>query len=512
VDEAQPNDEIHVASGVYTDVQTREDLPQVVYIDKTVTIRGGYTTSDWNTYDPQANPTTLDAQGLGRAIVITGTVDPIVDGLRITGGDATGLNGVAGYIENDAGGGIYINLATATITNCVITDNIASTTYYGLGGGLFLHHSESTLNGNTVQNNLAGSGSAVDYRTGHGGGLYLHYSNATLKDNLIQNNRASTTYNGFGGGLFLFYSDATLTDNTIQNNIAGPPGNSPYFGFGGGLQIQGGDAILKDNVIRNNTASAGHSLYHPGQGGGLRIVHSIVTLENNTIQNNTACINGNGDGGGLYSYLFSRVTLSGNRIISNTATISPTAVGRGGGIFFQDNYYLTSINNMIADNHANTEGSGLWLLGQDVLTFSSTLLHNTVADNKTSDSEGQGIYVGNYTILTATNTIIAGHNTGVTTAISSTTTLEGTLWHDNGTNTSGDGTTLIGVVNVYGDPSFVAPLVWDYHINSDSAAACRGVNTDVAVDIDGEPRPSSQPDIGADETTQCFLPLVLGDW
>lgn len=69
VDAANEGDVIKVAAGTYTDlhVRPRADLTttgfvtQVVYISKTVDIRGGYATTNWTTPDPEANPTTLNA-------------------------------------------------------------------------------------------------------------------------------------------------------------------------------------------------------------------------------------------------------------------------------------------------------------------------------------------------------------------------------------------------------------------------------------------------------------------
>ena len=72
VDAATGGEIIKVATGVYTGVQTRTApagydgpttvITQVVYISKTVTIRGGYTTAFTDPPDPETNPTTLDAQ------------------------------------------------------------------------------------------------------------------------------------------------------------------------------------------------------------------------------------------------------------------------------------------------------------------------------------------------------------------------------------------------------------------------------------------------------------------
>jgi len=102
VDDAGEGDVIKVAGGIYTDVQARPApagyngpsvITQVVYVSNTVTIQGGYTTTNWLTPYPITQPTTLDAQGQGRVLLIAGDVSPTIEGLRIKGGDATGLGG-----------------------------------------------------------------------------------------------------------------------------------------------------------------------------------------------------------------------------------------------------------------------------------------------------------------------------------------------------------------------------------------------------------------------------------
>jgi uncharacterized repeat protein (TIGR01451 family) len=599
VDAAGSGGTVKVA-GYCSGVQTRSGLLQTVYVSKTLTIRGGYTTANWVVSDPVANPTTLDALGLGRVMVITGTIAPTVEGLRITGGDAYLLGGgLYGYY--DAGGGIYVYAATATISNCTVYSNTASSVYTGIGGGVFLYGSLGTLTGNTVISNTASSG-----YYGLGGGVALYLSAATLEDNTIQNNiagtngsgwgggvyltdakgatltnntvrgnTASTANWGYGGGIYIEYDAATLVSNTVQSNIA----STLYPGQGGGVSLEGSpstligntiisntasiaaegrgggvnayysDALLENNTIQGNTASMDSS----GWGGGLRIYDSAITLTGNTVANNTASSTGdgwgggvqasfeecsecipvlegnsirgniasatsNGWGGGLHVYGGSApsILLTGNTVVSNTAALSPTATSEGGGVWigdFWDDGTFTMTNNLVAGNHATTAGSGLYVTGSQLGT-TGQLLHNTIADNTASGSDsGQGVYVGQFTTLVFTNTIIAGHaSVGITvTDSTATASLESTLWHGNGLDAGGAGT-LASSANVYGDPAFAAPSSWDYHLTASSLAIDAGVDTDVTTDFEGDTRPQGDGfDIGYDEslfTAQADVSII----
>jgi hypothetical protein len=495
VDAAGHGDVIKVATGVYTGVQAHAGITQVVYISKMVAVRGGYTTTDWVTPDPEANPTTLDAQGLGRVLVISGTITPTVEGLQITGGNATGLGGSSS--EDDAGGGVYVSTATATISGCTVYSNTASTTGMGEGGGLYLYRSTATLVDNTVQGNTASAVSG-----GSGGGLCLWESIATIQGNSVVSNTASTAgLVGLGGGIHVSYSTATIQGNTVTGNIAGLFGS----GTGGGLCLLDSTAVLQGNVVQGNIAGTGGE----GGGGGLILSGGTSTLQSNTIQGNVASTAADGLGGGLY-LIDGDATLTGNTIVSNTAALSPTTTGKGGGLYVIEHHSLTLTNDLVAGNQANTEGSGLWFGSYSTTPTPGRLLHTTIADNA---GGGQGVYVDSYATLAFTNTIIAGHGVGITVTAGSTATLEGTLWHNNGIGTSGAGTIITGAVNVYDDPAFVDPDAGDYHIGSGSAAIDRGVETGIYVDIDGDPRPiGSSFDLGADEwgdIVKCYLSLVL---
>jgi VCBS repeat-containing protein len=237
--------EIKVAEGVYTGVQTRPVplgyvkpaatllITQVVYISRTVAIQGGYTTTNWTTPYPLTQPTTLDAGGLGRAIVIAGNIAPTVEGLGLTNGRAAGLGGDP---EGDAGGGGYVISATATISNCRVFSN-TSPVY---GGGLALRYSASTLIANSVFSNSTGFGS---------GGVDLYASPATLIANSVISNVASR----FGGGMYLYFSDARLTNNVIADNQAGTEGS--------GLYLNGASPRLVHTTIAHNTGGDGSGIF-----------------------------------------------------------------------------------------------------------------------------------------------------------------------------------------------------------------------------------------------------------
>lgn len=329
------DDVVKVSTGTYTGVNDRGGLSQVVYISKTVTIRGGYSTSDWATANPLAQPCTLNAEEQGRVIYITGDITPTIEGLRITGGDAV------------RGGGVYVVTATAVISGNYILNNSA---YYG--GGLYLAHSASVIVSNTVSNNSV----SASWDSG-GGGMYLDYSNAVLRENSITTNTAKHN----GGGLYLHYSDAIVEGNLFSGNAVG-------VYYGGGLYLSHSAATVVSNTITGNTGSWG--------GGGAALSQSPATLEGNIISANSA-----GDGGGLWLY-GSAARVSGNTITNNTGT------SWSGGVRLFESDGAVLIGNTITYNRANNGGGG----GVVVNASDATLIGNVVSSN-TATYMGGGVYL-----------------------------------------------------------------------------------------------------------------------
>jgi parallel beta-helix repeat protein len=534
VDVAGQGDVIKVAAGVYSDVNTYGGQAQVVYITKTITIRGGYTTTtDFaGPPDPSANPTMLDARGNGRVVFATGSnTSATLEGLHLTGGDTTGLTPDAGggfcaeevayallqdnWIHHntaDIGGGVYIHRSdSSSISSSRIYTNTARA-----GAGLYLHNTgdpaltDNEVYSNTSTSNGAGAHIASAYYDtrvsgnrfhhnhttggGGGGGLYVKGTNSPwLFDNAIYSNTATSQ----GGGLYLSdCRNTTLISNTIRGNVGTTNGGGIYLGSSDGCTLVGND--ISDNTCTTIT------------GGGIFVNSSdYLILEDNQIHGNVADVE---RGGGIFFTSCKDATLSGNAIYSNTATgggglffwyaqgatvannkvYGNTAYG-GGGIQLQGGNDITLLNNVLWENQSTGLGAGI--KADDT---GARLLHSTIA---LSRGNGDGIAVLGGT-LEMSNTILAGNSIGVVAYTNCTATLAGTLWGDgawaNGSDWSGAGTVITGTTNHWGDPDFLDAGAGDFHIGPASDAIDRGVDAGVRRDIDGEPRLGT-PDPGVDE-------------
>ncbi|NJN84835.1 MAG: hypothetical protein HC802_22810, partial [Caldilineaceae bacterium] len=104
---------------------------QSVYISMTLTLSGGYTTTDWTTSDPVANPTTIDAADGGRVLRVSAPFPAPVEiaNLILQRGLITGTGS---SIQSD--GGAIHSFYALTLTNVSV---LSSTAASGQGGGLY---------------------------------------------------------------------------------------------------------------------------------------------------------------------------------------------------------------------------------------------------------------------------------------------------------------------------------------------------------------------------------------
>jgi hypothetical protein len=454
VDAAATGDEIRVATGTYTGVQARGSMTQVVYISKTVTVRGGYS-SDLTIWDPDAYPTTLDAQGQGRVVSIVGpSGDSRLEGFVITGGNGAGITASCPVITGQpdgCGGGVFVNNARPVIANNVVTNNV---------GGV----STGTL-------------------STAGGGLCLSFADGSvITGNLIISNTASLGNRGVGGGVVLYYPyDVVMESNQVISNVATVHDSLP--GHGGGLAVYGSGAAatIRNNRIVGNRTNGGGTR----QGAGIYHWSGSSHFEGNQVV-------GNYGGTAVCLARHDMARFESNQVVDNNTSVGIEVVN--GGITGP-----SLVNNVVARSGEKT----LLLSAHINHPLTATLIHNTLIGSGT----GYGVYVETgYVTVLLTNTIVASHTWGITNTVpaSSTVTADYTLFWAN------DQDGIVGTNPVYGDPAFIDLGGGGYHLGPGSAAIDAGVVTVESVDIDGDSRPiGSAPDIGADEGRWIFLPLVL---
>ncbi len=284
VDAANEGDIVKVAEGTYTGVSSREGVTQTVYLSKTLTIQGGYTTSNWSTPYPEINITTLDAQGQGRVFYIPNCDIIVIAGLHITGGNAFGQG------SNQNGGGVfYLKGKEIALSNNHIFNNTAQE-----GGGVYMDSGwNDTLSGNIISSNTAeanGGGIAIfkgrifltenvitANTADQGGGVVTRYSEVLLNGNTFSYNIALTG----GGGMFLWNSTAELNANVINSNTAQRGGGLASFGYSASQ-----DSILVNTLVADNQASL--------EGSGIYVSGSPINLSHITLARNSG-----GDGSGI---------------------------------------------------------------------------------------------------------------------------------------------------------------------------------------------------------------------
>jgi len=233
VDMADAGDVIKVAQGTYTDIHEREGISQVVYLDKSVILLGGYTRANGfaEPPDPDAHRTILDAQAQGRVVVIDGA-GPTVEGFDITGG--------AGYFS---GGGVKVEGSTGvTLRHNRVFENSAT----GDGGGIFLNRGSAEITGNLIFSNTS---------TWSAGMRIINNPVVSVVANEIRGNVAQNT----GGGIDIDCCGGTtplISQNVVMGNRAGAGG--------GGLRVSSTNARLVNNIVAGNEAGGGDGILLEG--------------------------------------------------------------------------------------------------------------------------------------------------------------------------------------------------------------------------------------------------------
>ncbi|MBK8049330.1 MAG: hypothetical protein IPK16_20765 [Anaerolineales bacterium] len=273
INTAQPGDKVKVA-GKCVGVQYHEYMDQVAYVTQTLTVEGGYTTTNWLVSDPVQNPTVLDANLEDRVIFATAPLT--VANLTIQNGYAAAPSGLSepinAFVIFENGGGIATD-------HDVWVDNVdvlTNTAQYGggvyAGDEIWLNRTDPVPTHNVwVRNSLfrnnAGTGPDVDNDVRYGGGgIYVDGSLTAIDADFIKNGTM-----GDGGALSI-RGVATVTGGRFDSNTT----DNNTIGSGAAVAITGTLSISGATVIKNVG----------GQTGGAVIADGDLTIINSLFQEN----------------------------------------------------------------------------------------------------------------------------------------------------------------------------------------------------------------------------------
>ncbi|MGZ9233957.1 MAG: S-layer homology domain-containing protein [Anaerolineales bacterium] len=556
VNQAASGDRILVAQGTYT-YNAGTDLCSflltravVCMFDKRLTILGGYSTSNWSTANPAANPTVIDGQNTRRGVAVVGisttTTFLNMEGFTIQNGRAQGplYNGVSG----GRGGGMWAVTAAVILKDMVFRNNraVGDNTASGAGGS-------ADGAGLSIDASPAGTGSLLQRVTFEG--------NQSLGG--VGPERGGVAF----GALFIYGSSVTVEDATFTSNLA-QAGNSTGSGISGGLHadalggaiaIEQSAAALSGIVATNNQVTGGNAVTNAGGAFGGAIFSENATsfvmtnsyISGNTARAGNAATGGFGAGGGVL-VLNSPTTIERVQLISNSA-IGGNATGTGnagpaggGGLYLwrsrTDINPSASVTNVIVADNLAAMGSGGTSLGGggggiQVQGLTATFSHATIARNRlgSSLSSGQGLLVltapgVSTSAANVSYSIIADHTQGKAGAVAvhvqqgNTVNFNRGLFAGNNDNSNaGDGGagTFNGLASMLSASSagFVSPGSpnFNYHLQNNSAAKDQATGSTITTDIDGQGRPfDGISDLGADEYSTLppptFADVSTGYW
>ncbi len=510
-DIASHGDSIKIAQGVYT-----SEAFNVLFLNRAITVTGGYTISDWSTAYPITQSVVLDGRdNTGQRVVLVSSTGPgtlTLDGLTIQRGNfetgnGAGLNILSGTVmlrnsnilsnTGQGGAGIsYLNGGNIPAVSPVqlLIDNVSlrgnTIVSGGRGSALTAQGVSVVISNSLIVDNHAADGAALDVRDGHldlkqsvvsntvGMGITAGPGLFVANNSLIANNA--------GSGLVLNNADAIVISNTLEGNAGG-------IGEGGGVAIRSictGTINLQNNVIRNNSARLGGGI--GGRAFGLSLI-------GNRIENNQA----SESGGGIYfakdtvitSCTLPAMSMSANRVLNNSAP-------QAGAMVIDTGVSVRGVNDLVANNMT----SGFQTASIHVLNGQLDARHWTVVNNGR-----YGFSTGNAASAAVTNTVIAGH---VVAGAAGNISVDHALFFENG---PGAGTTCTSGATctnpLTGDPKFRWPQLSDYHICQSSAALDVAVNASVTTDFEDQIRPQgSGYDIGADEWDEVNCRPVKMVW
>lgn len=520
----------------------------ICFVDKGLTILGGYSTNNWLTASPSVNITVIDGQNIYRGVAaigyLTTTAYLDMEGFTIQNGLA---QGPTNYDTTGIGGGMLVQHAAVTLKDMVFKNNqaIGQNTSSGAGGsadGAAIRiestpvGTSSLLQRVTFDNNRSYGGTGPDRGGVAFGALFIYASNVTVENAIFTDNLAqagSSTGNGTSGGLnadalggalgvelcnIINIWHIIVSGNQIRGGNATEKGGGAY---GAGILVEDTTLFsISDAYVENNTAIAGNArIGGNAGGGGIIVVNSgQATFERVKVINNSA-IGGNSTSGGMAGpsagggmYIFAthtgtfHATLNNVIIAENQANqgsigVQPLGNGGGGGIIIHgtnaDINHTTIVRNQIGSNLVL--GQGLVVQPWDSLPAAVNLNNSIISDHSGGDARASAIVVEPGSTLTFNHGLFAGNTRN--TNENAMPVSPGTI---NGLSTMLSANS-VGFISP-GSPSY------NYRLRLDSPARDQATSSTISDDIDGQSRPyNGASDLGADEYWPFVLSVTPGD-
>jgi len=375
----------------------------------------------------------FDPSLANQTITLTSGQLVIDKNLTLDGADAANLT-ISGNKSSrviKTGDSTNITVKNLIIANGKVSNN-SSNEATSAGGGIQTGSSSTfTLENCQVNNNIAG----------FGGGIYAGFKGTTtILNSQFNENDGSLANSERGGGAIatksagsLTVKGSTFTNNKgtnggAINNLLGPltvenstfTNNDSTAGTGGNTNGYGG-AIYTDGANASGTNST------PGAVGG------TISIRNSKFEGNK----GKGQGGAMFLFAYppDNLVIEGSTIINNQVIKGSTGDALGGGLRL-GNVAYTINNTTFVKNIAESQGGGLWVgekspgtitnstfsgnkaqdpasstggLGGGLMfatTSNQKIVNTTIADNQ-AGGEGGGIVGSNN--ITLTNTIVANN-------------------------------------------------------------------------------------------------------
>jgi len=406
----------------------------------------------------------------GKLVIVksaNGPANCIIDGNDTDLGVAfTGAEGAAARLEgltlrncrSFSGGALHIASQSApTIAGCMITDNRS---VVSAGGGINIEDASPTITNCIVSGNWAGIDSLDNYSC-HGGGISCKgQARPLIVDCLISTNHA---YGLKGGGIYCYNSAApTIRNCTIV-------GNSVYQDGGGISCKDDASPLIIGCTIAGNSGGS--------QGGGISIEHSFPTISYCIISDNRAEFDG-----GISCWNNAFPMILDCTIARNRATYGYDKYRSAGGIGMQMSSPLIA-NCLIWGNSSYRAAGGILIRDSSFPTIVNCTITANQARSTTSSSVAGGIYSAD-SLATIVNCILWGD---IPTEIF----VENTIFHPNRLPVvSYSDVHWSGTGNIHADPLFVDPTNGDFRLQAGSPCIDTGSNAQAPDDdLDGTSRP-----------------------